>query len=93
MLTVYEKEIAPGFRILLSGDKGHKLIDATYMEATFAGVMGDVLRMIETRRSPVHTDETLNIIDALLAAKRSLRNGREMTVTGGSHRDTSDSSA
>ncbi len=80
VLLVYEKQMAYTLEITLHGTKGHLRVPICDSQAFYGNMLAKFLDMVETREPPIPYDETLNIIRALLLAKRSVGTGREYAV-------------
>ena len=80
VLLVSEKGVAPTFEVTIHGSKGHLRIASRDAQGFYGNMLADFLNVVETRKPSVPYDETLNVIHALLLAKKSLRDGREYKV-------------
>lgn len=80
VLMVYSTGMAFAFTATVHGSGGHERIAVTDSAGFYSRMLDDFLTSIASRKPAVPYDETLNIIAALLASKRSLRERRECRV-------------
>ena len=80
VLIVYNKGMAYTLEVTVYGSKGHLRIPVRDAQGFYGNMLADFVSMVETRRPSVPYDETLNIIRALLLAKKSARDHREHKV-------------
>ena len=80
VLIVHQKGMAYTLEATVHGSKGHARIPIADSTGFYGNMLADFLKLIRTGKPVVPYDETLNIIRALLQAKKSLRDGREYPV-------------
>jgi len=80
VLFVYEKDMAYTLEVTVHGTKGHVRIAARDAQGFYGNMLAEFVTMVETGRPPIPYDETLNVIRALLLAKRSVRDHKEHTL-------------
>jgi predicted dehydrogenase len=68
------------FQLNLYGTAGHRSIEVRDAGGFYTNMLREVVRMVQTRQSPVPAEQTLEIIRVLVTARESLVEGRELSL-------------
>ncbi|HVL23134.1 MAG TPA: Gfo/Idh/MocA family oxidoreductase [Thermomicrobiales bacterium] len=74
------RDAAYAFHITAYGEKGLTAMEVVDMPGFYANTMREVVRMVETKRSPLTREQTLDVMAILHAGDRSAETGQRVTI-------------
>jgi predicted dehydrogenase len=74
------RDAAYAFHITAYGEKGLTAVEVVDMPGFYANTMREVARMVETKRSPLRREQTLDVMAILHAGNRSAETGQRVMI-------------
>ncbi|MDD2710511.1 MAG: Gfo/Idh/MocA family oxidoreductase [Verrucomicrobiae bacterium] len=79
-VATYEEDIGASFQVCLYGEKGHRVINAEDGGYFYSEMLRQFVKMVETGKSPVPMEDTLETIRIVTRGNRPSKDGKQIKI-------------